>query len=66
MTGLIGALIFCAIVALVAVVVIWALDTILAAFGAPPNVAVIARVVVILIALLVILQKLLPVATSFT
>lgn len=66
MTALIGALIFCAIVALVAVVVIWALDTILGTFGAPAKVAVICRVVVILVALLVIIQRLIPLTAQFT
>lgn len=65
MTGLISALIFCAVVALVAVVVIWALELILGAFGAPANVALICRVVVVLIALLLIVRRLLPLADSF-
>lgn len=65
MTALIGALIFVAIVVLAAVVVIWALDQLLGALGAPPNVALIARVIVVLIALLIIINKLLPLATSF-
>jgi hypothetical protein len=66
MTALISALIFVAIVVLVAVVVIWAIETLLAALGGPPNVALICRVVVILIALLVIVNRLLPLAGSFT
>jgi hypothetical protein len=66
MTALIGALIFCAIVVLVAGVCIWAIDTILAALGGPPVVSVVARVVIILIALLVIINKLLPLAGQFT
>ena len=66
MSALIGALIFVAIVVLVAVVIIWSLDTLLAALGGPAIVAVVCRVVVILIALLVIINKLLPLVNSFT
>ena len=66
MSTLIGALIFCAIVVLVCVVVIWVLDTLLSALGAPSQVALVCRVVVVLVGLLLIIQKLLPIANSYT
>ncbi len=54
-------LIYCAIVVLFAVVIIWAIEKILAALGGPP-IGEIVRVVVVLIALLLIAAKLLPYA----
>lgn len=61
MTELIHALIYIAVVVLVAVVVIWAIETLLAALGGPPIGRVI-RVIVILIAVLFIVARLLPFA----
>lgn len=61
MSGLIHALIIVAAIVLVAVVVIWAIETLLTQLGGPP-IGPILRVIVVLIALLLIIAQLLPLA----
>lgn len=61
MTGLISLIIFVAVVVLVAVVLWWAISTLLAQLpGLPRQVIVILQVIIVLVALLVILGRVLP------
>jgi hydrogenase-4 membrane subunit HyfE len=60
MTALISFLIFALLVALVAIVCIWVFDTIIGMMGAPGNISVIAKMIIILIALLLIVSHASP------
>lgn len=63
MTGLISLIIFVAVVVLVCIIVWWALSTLLAQIpGLPAGVIVVLQVIIVLIALAVILQRVLPYA----
>jgi uncharacterized membrane protein len=62
MTGLLAVLIACLIIVLVAAIIIWAIGEVVTLLGAPAQIAQIARIVVILIAVLLIIQRLLPLA----
>ena len=62
MSAIITVLIVCLVIAAFAYVCIWAIETMLATFGAPAPLATVARVIVVLIALLLIAQRLLPLA----
>lgn len=66
MTALISFLIFALLVCLVAVVVIWVAQTVIAMLGAPANISTIVRLIVILIALLVIMNRALPFIGAYT
>lgn len=63
MTGLVSLIIFVAVVVLVCIIVWWALSTLLAQIpGLPAGVIVVLQVIIVLIALAVILQRVLPYA----
>ena len=67
MEGLVGFLIFVALVVLICVVVYWALSVLLSQVpGMPPSVIVILQVVIVLIALLVIIQRGWPLISGYT
>lgn len=66
MTGIISFLIFVLLVALAAVVIAWVVQTCLAMIGAPGNVNTIAKMIIVLIALLVIMQRALPLIGAYT
>lgn len=63
MTGLVSLIVFIAIVVLVCIIVWWAVSTLLAQLpGLPAGVIVVLQVIIVLVALLVILQRVLPYA----
>lgn len=62
MSAIITVLIVCLVIAGFAYVCIWAVETILGTIGVPGPIATIAKVIIILIALLMIAQRLLPLA----
>lgn len=66
MSALIAFLIFALLVCLVAVVVIWVMQTVLAMLDVPANVLTVARMIIILIALLVIVNRALPLIGAYT
>jgi hypothetical protein len=67
MTGLVGFLIFVALVVLICVVVYWALSVLLSQIsGMPPQIITILQVVIVLVALLVILQRGWPLISGYT
>ncbi len=66
MTGLIGFLIFILLVALVCVIVDYVVGLVLGMIGAPGNVRLIARAIIMLLALLIIVNKALPFIGAYT
>ena len=66
MTALISFLIFALLVCLVAVIVIWVMQTVLGMLTVPANVSTIARMIIILIALLVIINRALPLIGAYS
>lgn len=67
MEGLVGFLIFVAVVVLICVVAYWALSKLLSQVsGMPPQVITILQVVIVLIALLVIIQRGWPLISGYT
>jgi hypothetical protein len=60
MNELINVAIYIAVVAFVAILLIWAVQQVVSAMGAPASLAAIGRVLIIVIATLIIIQKAVP------
>jgi hypothetical protein len=65
MTGIVGALIFCCLIVLGCLVVDYVVSRLIALMGWPGAWAEIARLIIMLVGFLLILQKLYPLAMSY-